>query len=69
VKRRPPFHCAGVLLWGGLVHIRAAYESLQKAIQEAGLTPTGDNEEWTYYFDNVYSPHNLMAIYIGIEEK
>ncbi len=68
VKKLAPFHCAGLLLWGGLQHIRAAYESLQKAIQEAGLSPTGENEEWTYYFEGVDSPHNLMAIYSGIKE-
>jgi hypothetical protein len=65
----PSFHCAGLLLWGGLAHIRAAYASLQKAIQEAGLAPTGESEEWTYYFEGVDSPHNLMALYIGVKEK
>jgi hypothetical protein len=69
VKTLAPFHCAGLLLWGSLAHIGHAYESLQKAIQEAGLTPTGENQEWTYYFENVDSPHNLMALFIGVKEK
>ena len=69
VKTLAPFYCAGLLLWGGLAHIGPAYEALQKAIQEAGLAPTGDNEEWTYYFEGVDSPHNLMAVYIGVKEK
>lgn len=68
VKKLAPLHCAGVLLWGGLQNIVAAYEALQKAIQEAHLTPTGENQEWTFYFDAVNSPHNLMAIYIGVKE-
>jgi hypothetical protein len=69
VKKLAPFHCAGLLLWGGLTHIGAAYEALQKAIDEAGLAPTGENEEWTYYFEAVDSPHNLMALYIGVKGK
>jgi hypothetical protein len=69
VKTLTPIHCAGVLFWGSLVHIRAAYESLHKAIQEAGLVPTGENQEWTYYFENSESPRNLMGIYIGVKEK
>jgi len=69
VKKLAPFHCAGLLLWGGLSHIAAAYEALQKAIGEAGLAPTGENQEWTYYFEAVDSPHNLMAVYIGVKEN
>jgi hypothetical protein len=69
VKTLAPFHCAGLLLWGSLAHIGHAYESLHKAIQEAGLVPTGENQEWTYYFETSDSPHNLMALFIGVKEK
>lgn len=69
VKTLAPIHCAGVLFWGSLAHIRSAYESLQKAIQEAGWVPTGENQEWTYYFENSDSPRNLMGLYIGVKEK
>jgi hypothetical protein len=67
VKSLPPYHCAGLLLWGGLAHIVPAYEALHKAINEAGITKTGENQEWTYYFEGVESPNNLMAIYTGIK--
>jgi hypothetical protein len=66
VKVLPPYPCAGVLLWGSLAHIVEAYEALNRGMREAGLEPSGDNREWTYYFESGESPHNLMAIYMGI---
>jgi hypothetical protein len=66
VKTLPPYRCAGLLLWGSLAHIVAAYESLQKAMQAAGLQHTGECQEWNYYFWSVESPHNLMGLYMGI---
>src|SRR6266536_1997543 len=42
VKTLPPYHCAGLLLWGSLAHIRQAYGSLTQATQEAGLERTGE---------------------------
>jgi hypothetical protein len=33
------------------------------------LATTGENEEWTYLFVEPDSPHNLMALYIGVKEK
>ena len=69
VKTLAPFHCAGLLLWGSLAHISDAYKSLQKAIKEAGLVPTGDNQEWTYYFEDVNSPRNLMALFIEVQDN
>lgn len=67
VKVLPPYHCAGLLLWGSLAHIGPAYETLKKAIQEAGLEHTGENREWVYYFESGESPHNLMGIYMGVK--
>jgi hypothetical protein len=66
VKVLPPYPCAGVLLWGSLAHIVEAYEALNKGMREAGLEPSGDNREWTFHFESGESPHNLMAIYMGI---
>ena len=67
VKTLPPYHCAGVLLWGSLVaHIVPAYETLSQAMKEAGLQHTGEVRECTYYFERIDSPNNLMGIYKGV---
>jgi hypothetical protein len=66
IKTLPPYRCTALLLWGSLAHVVLAYETLQKAMQEAGLEPTGENQEWNYYFQSVESPHNLMGLYIGV---
>ena len=68
VKTLSPILCAGVLFWGSLLHIRDAYEALQKEFQAAGFVPSGENQEWTFYFENSESPQNLMALYRGIKE-
>ena len=67
VKTLPPYRCAGLLLWGSLAHIVPAYDALKKAMQEAGLEHSGENQEWTYYFESGESPHNLMGIYMGVK--
>ena len=66
IKTLPPYHCAGLLLWGSLAQIGPAYERLSKAIREAGLEQTGENREWVYYFESGESPHNLMGLYMGV---
>jgi effector-binding domain-containing protein len=66
VKTLPPYHCAGLLLWGSLAHIVPAYETLKKAMQEAGLEHTGESREWVYYFESGEPPHNLMGLYMGV---
>jgi effector-binding domain-containing protein len=67
VKDLPAYHCASVLLWGGLApHIGQTYETLTQAIQEAGLVRSGECREMTYYFESVDSPNNLMGVYMGI---
>lgn len=69
VKTLPPFHCVGLLLWGSLAHTVQAYETLSKAIDEAGLERTGEGREWNYYFEGVDSPHNLMGLYLGVRPR
>jgi len=66
VKTLPPYHCAGLLYWGSLVHIGQAYNALFQAIKEAGLTRTGECREWNYWFESVDSPNNLMGIFAEI---
>lgn len=67
VKTLPPYPCAAVLLWGGLIaHIGETYEMLNRSIQQAGLEPTGECREWTYWFESVDSPNNLMGLFMGI---
>jgi hypothetical protein len=68
VKLLPPYRCASLLLWGGPVaHIGQTYETLSQAIQTAGLERTGECREYTYWFESVDSPNNLMGIYMGLE--
>jgi effector-binding domain-containing protein len=66
IKTLPPFHCAGLLLWGSLAHVGQAYDTLKQEIQSAGLKHTGESREWNYRFESLDSPINLMGLYMGI---
>jgi hypothetical protein len=69
VKVLPPFDCAGLLMWGSLLaHVGPAYEKLTQAVEAGGLERTGENREWTYWFESVDSPNNLMGIFMGIQK-
>jgi effector-binding domain-containing protein len=68
VKTLPAYHCAGIILWGSLAHIRQAYEVLMQSCKDAGLMRTGECREITYYFESVDSPNNLMQIFMEVEE-
>jgi hypothetical protein len=66
VKTLPPYHCAGLLLWGSLAHIGQTYETLKQAIKETGLEHTGECREWNYWFESGDSPNNLLGVYLEV---
>ena len=62
VRTLPPYHCAGLLYWGSLLHISQAYGSLIQAVREAGLEPTSECREWNFYFESSESPNDIIAL-------
>lgn len=48
-KSLPPYHCAGMLLQGSLMHMGQTHTTLIQALKEAGLERTGECWEWNYY--------------------
>jgi hypothetical protein len=66
VEKLPPYHCAGLLLWGSLLQTPQAYGALAQALQEAGLERTGECREWNYWFEKVESPLNLFGLYMQV---
>lgn len=67
IKVLPPFHCAALLLWGGLTHMAEAYGVLKKAAHEAGLETAGECREWYYRIEGGDSPHNVIGVYMEIK--
>jgi effector-binding domain-containing protein len=66
VKTLPPYHCAALVHWGSLVHIRQAYGSLTQAVKEAGLERTGECREWNFYFESGESPNDLIGLFMEV---
>jgi hypothetical protein len=65
IKTLPPFPCAGLLLWGSLMHVGQAYDALKQSLQSSGLKHSGESREWNYRFESVDSPINLLGLYMG----
>ena len=66
VKTLPPFRCASLLYWGSLAHIAQAYETLIKAIKDAGLQNIGEGREWHYHFEGDTSLNNVIGLQLEI---
>lgn len=66
VKTLPPYRCASLLYWGSLEQIGQAYETLNRAIQDAGLERSGEGREWYYHFEGDGSPNNVIGLHMGI---
>jgi hypothetical protein len=67
IKTLPPHKCVGVLLWGSLAQVVELHDAVSTAITALGETQTAEFREWTYDFESPNSPHNLMALDVGIE--
>ncbi len=66
VKTLPSFRCASLLYWGSLAHIAQAYETLTKAVKDAGLVHVGEGREWHYHFEGDTSPNNVIGLQLEI---
>jgi effector-binding domain-containing protein len=66
VRTLPPYRCAALMHWGGLLHLAQSYAALSQAVKAAGLQPTGECREWNFYFESVESPNDLIGLYMGI---
>ena len=66
VQRLPRFHCATLLVCGGMRHLAAAYDELGKQLALAGLKGTGACRECYLKFEGGASPTNVTRIALGL---
>jgi effector-binding domain-containing protein len=67
VRKVKPFKCATVLYTGPIAHIGDAYQKLFPAVAQAGLTPTGEEREFTLFYEGLDSPNNVILVQVGIQ--
>ena len=68
VRRTEPFKAATVLYTGPVSGIGRCYQKLFPAIERMGLKPTGEEREFTLYFEDLESPNNVVLVQVGVKE-
>jgi effector-binding domain-containing protein len=69
VRKTEPFKAATILYTGPVMGIGQCYEKLFAAIEKMGLTPSGEEREYTLYFEDLESPNNVVMVQVGVKDK
>lgn len=67
VRKTEPFKCAAVVYNGPTTEQGRAWQSLLPAVKAAGLTPTGEEREYTLYWEGLESPNNVVYVLAGVK--
>lgn len=67
VRKTEPFKAATVLYVGPVTHIGDCYQKLFPAIEKMGLKPTGEEREFTIYWEGMDSPNNVVMVQVGVK--
>jgi effector-binding domain-containing protein len=69
VRTTEEFRAATTLYAGPPSGVGAAYEKLMPAIREMGLQLSGEVREFTFYWEGIDSPNNIVLIQVGVKDK
>jgi effector-binding domain-containing protein len=69
VRKTEPFKAATVMYTGPVMEIGQCYQKLFPAIEKMGLAPSGEEREFTLYFEDLESPNNVVMVQVGVKEK
>src|SRR6266702_531432 len=69
IRSTPEFRAATVIYTGPPAGIGACYEKLIPAIRQMGLEPSGEDREFTFYWEGIDSPNNIVLVQVGVKDK
>ena len=69
VRKTEPFKAATVLYTGSVFEVGQCYQKLFPAIKQMGLEPSGEEREFTLYFEELESPNNVVLVQVGVKDK
>jgi hypothetical protein len=69
VRKTEPFKAATLLYTGRPADMGQCYPKLFAAIREMGLEPSGEEREFTTYWEGMDSPNNVMLVQVGVKDK
>jgi len=69
VRTAPEFRAATVIFTGTPNGMGDCYQKLMPAIREMGLELSGEEREFTFYWEGFESPNNITLIQVGVKDK
>jgi effector-binding domain-containing protein len=69
VRKTEPFKAATVMYTGPIMEVGRCYQKLFPAIEKMGLVPSGEEREFTLYFEDLESPNNVVLVQVGVKDK
>ena len=69
VRTTQEFRAATVIYTGPPAGIGECYEKLIPAIRQMGLELTGEDREFTFYWEGIDSPNNIVLVQVGVKDK
>jgi effector-binding domain-containing protein len=69
VRTTQEFRAATMIYTGPPSGVGEAYQKLIPAIRQAGLEPSGEDREFTFYWEGFESPNNIVLIQVGVKDK
>jgi effector-binding domain-containing protein len=69
VRTTQEFRAATVIYTGPPSAAAVSYEKLLPAMREMGLEPSGEVREFTFYWEGVESPNNIVLVQVGVKDK
>jgi effector-binding domain-containing protein len=69
VRKTEPFKAATLLYTGSPADMGQCYPKLFGAIREMGLEPSGEEREFTTYWEGMESQNNVVLVQVGVKEK
>jgi len=69
VRTTQEFRAATAIYTGPPAGIGECYEKLIPAIRGMGLELSGEDREFTFYWEGIDSPNNIVLVQIGVKEK
>ncbi|HEV8291191.1 MAG TPA: hypothetical protein VGP94_04690, partial [Tepidisphaeraceae bacterium] len=69
VRKTEEFRAATVIFTGPPSGMGECYQKLMPAIRQMGLELSGEDREFTFYWEGFDSPNNIVLVQVGVKEK
>ena len=69
MRTTPEFRAAAVIFTGPPAGMGECYQKLIPAVKQMGLELSGEDREFTFYWEGIDSPNNITLVQVGVKDK